>query len=107
MISTLAWNGKRCGFDSLSRRNISPFEELFSKNVLTANSKIDVVMPMPSSEIMFFGKELFRNMCICEKALYQNTIFELDIGTARSFVRMALNAFWKRGLHFNQLGLVS
>ena len=32
-------------------------------------------------------------------APYQNTILERGIGIARSFSGIALNAFWKRGLH--------
>ena len=63
-------------------------------------------MLMQSSEIMVYERALhiyvhiytYMNML---KALYQNTIFEFDIGIASPFLGMALNAFGKRALHIH------
>ena len=72
------------------------------QNVLRANPKIAVAMPMPSLEINFWKRTLHRYVHICIynihawKALYQSTIFELGIGIASSFSGMVLNAFLER-----------
>ena len=75
------------------------------QNTLSANPKIDGTMPMPSLEIMFWQKALHKYVHISAhthiwKALYQITTLELGFGIARSFSGMAINAFWKRQLHF-------
>ena len=69
------------------------------QNALSANSKIDVAKPMPSSEIMFWKRALPKRAAYIYmhmwKVLYQNTIFEVDIGITSSVSGIALNAFWK------------
>ena len=67
------------------------------QNALNANPKIDVAMPIPSPEIMFWKRGLYKCVLIYAhvhtwKDLYQNTILEL--GIASSFSGTALNAFW-------------
>ena len=65
-------------------------------------------MPTPTSESRFFKRALHRyvdihtDIYICE-VLYQNTIFELSIGIARSSSGMAFNALRKRALHMSNV----
>ena len=71
------------------------------QNALSSNPKINVAMPMLSSEVMFWKRS---HTCIhmqvyMWKVLYQNAIFDLGIGITSSFSGMVLNAFWKRALH--------
>ena len=61
-------------------------------------------MPMIKSQIMFWKGNLHKYVHIhtyvhMSKTLYQNTIFELGIGTASLFSGMTPNAFWKRALY--------
>ena len=63
---------------------------LFQK-ALSANPKIDVVMPLPSSEIVFWKRALHKqvHIYICEK---------LFIESPSSFSGMVVSAFTKRVL---------
>ena len=61
----------------------------------SANLKIDVAKPMPSSEIMFLKTALdeYVHIYACEKRYTKNAIFERSSCIASSFSRMAFNAF--------------
>ena len=74
------------------------------QNALSDNPKIDVAMPMPSSEIIFWKRILHKYVDIYAythmwKACYQNTTIGRGICIASSFSGMALNAVWKRALY--------
>ena len=73
---------------------------------LSAIRKNELTMPMPNSNIVFWWRVGFFQICIyayiCTylwRAIFQNLIVDLGIVIARSIFGLALNAFCKRALH--------
>ena len=96
----LLWNFMKIIFTNSGRI----IRRTLFQNALSANPKVDVAMPMPSSEIIFWKRTLHTYVHTYAyihmwKALYQNTILEFGFGITNSFSGMALNRFWKRALH--------
>ena len=78
------------------------YEELFSKNALSAIPKIDVVMPMPSSEIMFCKRALhkyvhvYAYIHICKKLFAKTQSLNLALALqAHFFLEWRLTRFGK------------
>ena len=96
----------------VSHMSLYKWRALF-QNALSAIPKIDVAMPLPSLEIIFWKRVLHKYEHIyiyiyiyiyythMWKTLYQSTIFEIGIGIASSFSGMTLKAFWKRAPHIH------
>ena len=72
----------------------------FPKRVKRHSRKNELAMPMISSKIVFLGKEIFMNIYIYVhiytylwRALFQNMLSDLGIGSPTSISGLALNAF--------------